>query len=228
MADALKLPFAGEEIVRDLAQDEPDWLRDDRLSALAAYSSLPLEQNQLFTLYVDLRAAKWADIEPYQQTGPAPEVSTVVPEGAAALIEVAEDRVVARGLSEAARNGGVVIDTFANVLRDQPQLLRDAIDGGTTLPDNDKLAQFARAHAALGLFVHVPRNVVLEQPIVMRWSMGEPGRGLISRSVISMGENAQASVLEEQVASEAHPTTAQKQSLWWGTTEVRLAAGAHL
>jgi Fe-S cluster assembly scaffold protein SufB len=228
MADALKLPFAGEQIVRDLAKDEPGWLRDDRLTALAAYSDLPLEQNQLFTLYVDLRAAKWADIEPYQAAGDAPKVSTVVPEGAAALIEVAEDRVVARGLSDAARKGGVVIDTFANVLRDQPQLLRDAIDGGTTLPDNDKLAQFARAHAALGLLVHVPRNVVLEQPIVVRWSMGEPGRGLVSRSVISLGENAQASVLEEQVASEAHPASAEKQSLWWGTTEVRLAAGAHL
>ena len=228
MADAFKLPFACEQIVRDLAKNEPDWLRDDRLTALAAYSDLPLEQNQLFTLYVDLRAAKWADIQPYRATGPAAEVSTSVPDGAAALIEVAEDRIVARGLSDAARSAGVVIDTFANVFRDQPQLLRDAIDGGTTLPDNDKLAQFARAHAALGLFVHVPRNVVLEQPIVMRWSMGEPGRGLVSRSVIALGENAQASVLEEQVASEAHPATTDKQSLWWGTTEVRLAAGAQL
>ncbi len=76
--------------------------------------------------------------------------------------------------------------------------------------------------------MHVPRNVVLEQPIVMRWSMGEPGRGLVSRSVISLGENAQASVLEEQVASEAHPATAGKQSMWWGTTEVDLADGATL
>jgi Fe-S cluster assembly scaffold protein SufB len=228
MADALKLPFAGEQIVRDLSADEPDWLKDDRRTALAAYADFPLEVNQLFTLYVDLRAAKWADIAPYTATGEAPEVSSVVPEGAAALIEIAEDRVVARGLGEAARKGGVVIDTFANVLRDQPQLLRDAIDGGKSLPDNDKLAQFARAHAALGLFVHVPSGVVLEQPIVVRWSMGEPGRGLVSRSVFSLAENAQASVLEEQVASEAHPRTAEKQSLWWGTTEVRLAAGAHL
>ncbi len=230
MADSLKLPFAGEDVVRGISEaaNEPDWLRDDRLTALAAFNDLPLEQNQLFTLYVDLRAAKWADIAPYRATGHVGELSTVVPEGAAALIEVAEDRVVARGLSEAAQQGGVVIDTFANVLRDRPQLLRDAIDGGKSLPDNDKLAQFARAHAALGLFVHVPRNVALEQPIVVRWSAGAPGRGLVSRLVIALGENAQASVLEEQVASEAHPTEGEKQSLWWGTTEVHLAAGAHL
>jgi Fe-S cluster assembly protein SufB/Fe-S cluster assembly protein SufD len=230
VADSLKLPFAGEDVVRGISEaaNEPDWLRDDRLTALAAFNELPLEQNQLFTLYVDLRAAKWADITPYQTTGAAAQVSSIVPDGAAALIEVAEDRVVARGLSDAAQESGVIIDTFANILRDKPQLLRAAIEGGKSLPDNDKLAQFARAHAALGLFVHVPRDVVLEQPIVVRWSMGEPGRGLVSRLVIAIGENAQASVLEEQVASEAHPTATEKQSLWWGTTEVHLAAGAHL
>jgi Fe-S cluster assembly scaffold protein SufB len=230
VAGSLNLPFAGEDVVRGISQaaNEPDWLRDDRLTALAAFNELPLEPNQLFTLYVDLRAAKWADITPYQAVGDAPQVSSVVPEGAAALIEIAEDRIVARGLSDAARTGGVVIDTFANVLRDHPQLLRDAIDGAPNLPANDKLAQFARAHAVLGLFIHVPRNVVLEQPIVVRWSMGAPGRGLVSRSVVSLGENAEASVLEEQVASEAHPAATDKQSLWWGTSEVHLAAGAHL
>jgi len=230
MAEALKLPFAGEDVVRGIsnAANEPAWLRDDRLTALAAYNDLPLEGNQLFTLYVDLRAARWADIAPYQATGDAPEVSDVVPGGAAALIEVAEDRVVARGLSVAAQKAGVVIDTFANVLRDHPQLLREAIEGGASLPENDKLAQFARSHAALGLFVHVPQGVALEQPIVVRWTCGTSGRGLVSRSVISLGQNAQASVLEEQIATDAHQSPTDKQSLWWGTTEVHLAAGAHL
>jgi Fe-S cluster assembly protein SufB len=230
MPDALKLPFAGEEVIRKLSAgaDEPDWLLADRLAAGQLYTDLPVETNNLFTLYVDLRAARWSDIEPYTETGDAPQVSDVVPEGAAALIEVAEDRVVARGMSVAARAAGVVIDTFANVLRDKPELLRELIDGGPNLPATDKFAQFARSHSALGLLIHVPRNVVLEQPIVVRWSAGAAGRGLVSRTIISLGENAQAQILEEQVASEAHPGSDEKQSLWWGTSEVRLAQGAHL
>ncbi len=230
MPDALKLPFAGEEIIRRVSAgaDEPDWLLNDRLAAGALYNELPVELNALFTLYVDLRAARWAEIEPYTETGDAARVSDVVPEGAAAFIEVAEGQVVARGLSEQARSAGVVVDTFANVLRDRPALLRDELEGGPNLPDNDKFAQFARSHAALGLFVHVPRNVALEQPIVVRWSAGAAGRGLVSRSVISLGENAQADILEEQVASEAHPGSDEKQSLWWGTSEVHLGRGANL
>src|SRR5688500_4549842 len=106
MPDALKLPFAGDAVVRAIssAAGEPQWLLDDRLVALALYEELPIETNSLFTLYVDLRAARWNEISTYTETGDAPQVSDVVPEGAAALIEVAEDRVVARGLSSEAAN----------------------------------------------------------------------------------------------------------------------------
>jgi len=230
MPDALKLPFAGDEVIRKLsgAASEPDWLLADRLSASHLYNDLPIESNSLFTLYVDLRAARFAEIEPYLETGDAARVSDVVPEGAAALIEVAEDRVVARGLSADARAAGVIIDTFANVLRDKAELLRPLIESGSGLPVNDKFAQFARSHFGLGLFVHVPRNVALQQPIVVRWSAGTAGRGLVSRTVINLAENAQARILEEQVATEPHTATGEKQSLWWGTSEVHLARGAML
>jgi Fe-S cluster assembly scaffold protein SufB len=228
LSDALKLPFAGEQIVRRISADleEPKWLLDDRLAAHKAYDELPVETNSLFTLYVDLRAAHWAEIEPYAKTGEATHVAETVPEGAAALIEVAEDRVVARGLSAEARAAGVVLDTFENILKEAPNLLRGAIEGGTSLPTNDKFAQFARGHAALGLLIHVPAGVALEHPIVVRWSAGAPGRGLVARTIISLGENSSANILEEQVPSVAHEEG--NQSLWWGTTEVRLASAAHL
>ena len=73
MPDALKLPFAGEEVIRkvSLGSGEPDWLLNDRLAGNQLYTDLPVEPNSLFTLYSDLRAARWAEIEPYEQTGDA-------------------------------------------------------------------------------------------------------------------------------------------------------------
>jgi Fe-S cluster assembly scaffold protein SufB len=226
--DALKLPFAGEEFVRATSRtnEEPDWLLVDRLAGLAMYDDLPIEANPLFTLYVDLRATRFGEIQLHPETGDAPTVSDVVPEGAAALIEIAEGRVVARGLSDEARAAGVVVDTFANVIRERPDLLREAIDGGTSLPDDDKFAQFARSHAQIGLVIHVPRNVELERPIVVRWAAGVAGQGLVSRTVVTLAENASARILEEQVPSTGDAPTGQ--SLWWGTTEVVLGRGAHL
>src|SRR6266702_4530409 len=133
MADALHLPFAGEEIVRKRSADleEPKWLLDDRLAGVELYKELPVETNQLFTLYIDLRLANWSEINTYLQTGDATHVAETVPEGTAALIEVAEDRVVARGLSAEAREAGVVLDSFANVVRTNPRLIEETIGNGT-------------------------------------------------------------------------------------------------
>ena len=39
---------------------EPDWLRAERLAAARAFEALPVEPNQLYTLYLDLRAAELA------------------------------------------------------------------------------------------------------------------------------------------------------------------------
>ena len=226
---ALDLPFAGEESVRRISQNnaEPEWLLADRLAALKRFDELPVETNHLFTLYVDLRAAKFDEITTYESTSYAANVAETLPEGAAALIEIAEDKVVARAFSAEAKAAGLVVDTFANVLQSDPDALRAALDGGATLPSDDKFAQFARSHAAIGIYVHVPRGAALTHPIVLRWAAGEPGKGLVSRTLIDMGEGASASVLEEQVPSVQH-TESDAQSLWWGTSEVRLARGASL
>ena len=233
MPEALKLRFADEQTVNRLADlnREPDWMRADRHDGLRLFNELPVETNPLFTLYSDLRMAKFDEVEPYVETGVAAELSTVVPEGAAALIEIADDRVVALSMSKEARDAGVVVDTLTHGLAQHPDLMatvRSITEGSASLPTDDKFAQLARAVASVGVLVHVPGNVVLEQPIVVRWGAGQPGRGLVSRTVISLGDNAQAQILEEQVASEAHTTADEKQSLWWGTSEVSLGRGAHL
>ncbi len=223
------LGLAVEPSPRDLARalGEPAWLVDDRMAAEALARELPVETNQLFTSYVDLRPVRFGEIRAYDAVADAAEVSTAVPEGAAALLEVADDRVVARGLSPEAAAKGVVVDTFSNVLRRDPGLLRGLLEGGTTLPLDDRFGQAARAAYALGVVVRVPDGVELEDPIVLRWAQGRPGHGLITRTVVSLGRNAHARLLEEQVASDISRDQAE-QALWMGTTEVVLEAGATL
>lgn len=216
-----------ETSVRGLANtfEEPRWLLEDRMEALARLESLPVEPNQLFTSYVDLRQVRFPEMTPYRETGQAPELDERLPEGTSAFLHVREDAVVGRAISEEARRGGLVVDTFANVLRSQPELLRPLLEGGTTLPMDDKFAQFSRAGMAIGVLVHLPAGVTLVEPIVLRWSMGASGTALLSRTLVALGEGAHASILEECVAS---TLATGKQSLWTGTMEVVLKGGASL
>ncbi len=230
----LKLPWATATHVRgtSAALHEPDWLLADRLAAFEALTALPAEPNQLFTTYLDLRSVDFAAVEPYPPTplGAGAGSAARLPHGAAALVHVDERSLVSCVLSERARQSGLVIGSLAQVIREQPDLVRPVIEGGASLPADDAFAQVARALASLGVFIHVPDGVTIEQPIVLRWGSGAPGFGLISRTIVSLGRGAHASLFEEQVASAtaAHEAGAKADAIWWGTTEVDLAEGASL
>ena len=233
VASTLPLLLAGvdEAAVERIGDSyaESAWMRDERHDALRRARDLPLETNPLFTTYVDLRAVRFEEVELFAEAGDAPDVSDVVPEGAAGLIAIGEDRVVARALSPAASEAGVVLDTLVGALRRRPDLesrVRDLVQGGRTLPADDKLAQIARAMSVLTVLVHVPAGVHVDGPLVIRWAGARGGRGLVARTLIDIGGGATANVLEEQVPSSNEDDG--RQSMWWGTTEVVLGSGSSL
>ena len=221
----LRLPFLGEDIVRQISTDasEPEWLLAERMDALGRVADLPAESNPLFTPYLDLRAVKFADLAPYPVNGaPGTDSGVAVPEGAAAIVEVAGDAVRGVAIGDQARDAGLVIDTVAN----RPDLVRAVIEGGVTLPGDDAFGQVARAISTLSLVIHLPRGATLRDPIVVRWRPGDPGRGLISRTIVVLEHGASARLLEEQLDDADAADGSQR--LWWGTTEVVLGDEATL
>jgi Fe-S cluster assembly scaffold protein SufB len=201
------------------------------LAALEKVVELPAEPSQLYTTYFDLRAVDFAAVEPYPPT-PAAETAAQaqLPEGAAALVHVDERAIASCVLSEEAKAAGLVISTIAQAATEHPELLKGLLEDGGSLPADDAFGQVARAFYSLGLFIHVPDDVELKAPIVLRWSAGAAGFGLISRTLISLGRNAHASVYEEQVASTGASTEAgaRADSIWWGTTEIDIGDGGSL
>jgi Fe-S cluster assembly scaffold protein SufB len=233
--------FPDRELAQALAAErsEPDWLREERLAALAAYDALPVETNRLYTPYVDLRPAELMTVEPYVRTAsaPTPRASTTEPaeppgSTTSGVIELREDGVASLSLSPEAAAAGVILETFAAALERDPEGLRAELDGAPTLPTDDKLAQLARGFWTHGVRLVVPAGVRLEPPFLVRWAVGNPGRALVSRTLVRIGEDAQASLVEELVASgpaiDCAAGEAVPQSFFGGTLEVVLERAASL
>ncbi len=208
---------------------EPDWLTADRRAAFERYQTQPVESNQLYTTYVDLRTANLADVVPWDAAGSSPTTArTDLPPGASGLIAIAEDRVDAIVLDDEARTAGVVLDTIGCLLARDPELAKRLLADAGSLPDDDKLAQLTRAGWNQGIVLHVPAGVRLERPIVLRWQAGEPGKALLTRTILDLGEGASASVVEELLPSATAGDRAADQALFTGSLEIHLAAGAEL
>lgn len=228
----LTLAFIDEPHVRALAagSEEPDWLLADRLEGLRLFDALPIETNQLYTPYVDLRNAHLADVRPVPTTGSHGDCDEL-PEGADAIAQVNEDGVCSVAISDEARAAGLILEPLSETRRRDPEMFRRLLEGGCALPENDKLAQMTRALWSDGVLLHVPDGVRLERPVVLRWTVGKPGTALLARTVISVGSDAEVSVVEEQFAAvpvgldgAAEPA----QAFYAGTTEVKLGQASTL
>jgi Fe-S cluster assembly scaffold protein SufB len=219
-----------EAFVESRASQEPDWLAADRRAAFARWQTLPVEVNQLYTTYVDLRTADLSAVLPWESpaAGPAPTVAATLPEAVAGLASFAEDRVEALVLDDASRAAGVVLVSLAQLIERNEPLARRLIGDESSLPIDDKLAQLTRAGWNQGVVLHVPTGVRLERPIVLRWQAGQAGRALLTRTILDLGDGAAASVVEEIEPSSGASGLEGPQALFTGTLEVHLAAGAEL
>jgi len=247
----LPFQFADRGLAEALSaeREEPDWLRAERLAAWERFEAMPVEGNQLYTPYIDLRGAVLTDVRPYVRTasvpGPPPKHGAAassdggVPpygpdalEGTAGLIELSEDAVTTLALGEEAAAAGVTLETFGAALARDPEGFRADIEGGSTLPSDDKLAMLARGFWSQGVRLVVPDGVSLERPFLIRWRSSNPDRALITRTIVRLGTGASASLVEEQLASgppiECAAGETVPQGFFHGTTEVVLGTGASL
>lgn len=219
-----------EALVEAFAAREPDWLAADRRAALERYRALPIEANQLYTPYVDLRAADLADVRAWPETAASPDAGAAgasLPPGSLAVAAFDEDRVEALVVDGTAGTAGVTVETLGGLVARDPEAARRLLADRTSLPEDDRLAQLTRAGWNQGVVVRVPAGVRLERPIVVRWTAGEAGRALLTRTIVELGDGAVASVVEELVAPGRSPV-ATGQSLFTGSLEVRLGRQAEL
>jgi len=218
--------------VEAFAATEPDWLAADRRAALALFTSLPSEGNQLYTPYIDLRGAELSDVRLYDEKAwaPADGSATGLTDGIAGIADFSEDRVEALSVDDASRAAGVRVETLGGLIATDPDAARDLLTDTTALATNDRFAQLTRAGWNQGVAIRVPAGVRLEHPIVVRWSAGAPDRGLLTRTIVELGEGAAASIVEELGPSDraAAGQSDAGQALFSGSLEVHLGRDAEL
>ncbi len=123
---------------------------------------------------------------------------------------------------------GVVIDTFSNVLRTRPELLKPLIDGGAGLRDNDKFAQFARSHFALWACSSTwPRNVALDGPNRRSLERGRARRGWSRARLSASAKTHRLRYLRSRSSDQRRtPRPTRSRACGWGTSEIHLGRGA--
>jgi len=191
-------PSTLADAVERLAADDPQWLADARRAALAAYerAALPDRARHLWR-YTDptklLPGARTLGT-PGDSFGELPaDYHDGTFEHVAGLATQRDGRLLSSVIDPTYGDRGVVVCDIRQAARDHEDVVRKYFLS-LTQPDLDKFEALSIALFAGGTFIHVPSGVELDRPLRVAHRVG--GNDLLaSRSLIVIGENAEATVV---------------------------------
>lgn len=197
-----------EEAVHALNErlDEPDWMRQRRLDAWKIYESLPMPTRQDEEWRrTDLRPLKLADIAPFAEGSVAGK--SLLPhnerdETFAGVLGLRDGESVGITLREDLRSQGVIFTDLRSAVREHGDVVRKHFMTRCVPPGDSK---FAALHAAFwqnGVFLYVPRGVMIAEPFRVIISAALQNSASLTHTLVVLDEGAQATLVEDVASDE--------------------------
>jgi Fe-S cluster assembly protein SufD len=220
--------------VERLASGEPDWLRTRRLHAWEVYERTPLPTThdeqwrytdvkrrlQLEVLALPTRRATPAD----RADWPARLREALGEDLAASGHLVMLDGVVVRADVRADLAAkGVVLTSLRDALGAHDKLLREHLATEAVAAEAGKFPALNAALWSDGVFLHVPKEVVLDQPVRVTHWVGEAGAAFFTRTLIVADRFSRVSFVDEVLSDDL-----ARQTLVSGAIEVIARDGAQV
>ncbi|MDE0084020.1 MAG: Fe-S cluster assembly protein SufB [Gammaproteobacteria bacterium] len=227
-----------ERVVREISaqKEEPAWMLDFRLRALAIYNAKPmptwggdlsnleavLDQIHFYVRPQEKMERSWDDVpvnikDTFERLG-IPEAEQKVLAGVGAQYE---SEMVYHSLKEEWESEGVIFDSIEDGLRNHPELFREHF--GTVIPSADN--KFSAMNSAVwsgGSFVYIPKGVELRTPLQAYFRVNQEQMGQFERTLIIADEGSKAHYIEGCTAP-----VYSTESFHSGVIEIVVKGGAH-
>ncbi len=222
MSSLQKLSNIGTEHIDTISSvnGEPEWLLQSRHDSLAIYDKLPIETSPLYTKYTDAKRMNPEYVllsDTNSSSSSNNDDNILTPQFLNRRLEELQNEISIIQIGTITtrihvpseiKEKGVILDSIYGALKNAKteSIVRSAIESSDSA--GDKFTALNNAAFNSGLFLHVPRNVILEQPIHLLVCLPSDGTSVISRNVISIDENAKASVVQEMYSDDGAAATA--------------------
>src|SRR5579863_2895431 len=200
-----------EEALQDLMarREEPEWLRERRLAAWRAYEAMPMPgRTDEEWRRTDLSRLRLGEVRPFPQEGTTGE--SLVPaterkESYAGFVGISNGQPVEQRLSDALKAQGVIFTDMTTAAREHGELVRRYFMTEVVPATDSKFAALHGAFWETGVFLYLPKGIVIDQPLRAIVSAALEGASSLSHTLIVLEENSQAIYAEDFVSDETKP-----------------------
>ncbi len=180
------------------SRNEPDWLKDYRNNSLSVYDSLPIEMSPLYNKYTDAKK-----MDPDKVSLSASTTETVPSFLSKRLGELENEICIIQigtyihkiNLPDDLKSKGLVISSLEDAITNNSELVKKALEDSNS--KDDKFTALNNAAFNSGVFIHIPRNLILDKPIHFLSCLSEDGLSTIARNVIFADESSKATIVQE-------------------------------
>jgi FeS assembly protein SufD len=197
------LTSIGTEYIDSLAANDPSWLAAMRKQAFSKYESLPAEVSPLYAKYSDVNKIKSQNVH-FAATGQAALGKDLADrlkelEGETGVLQVGQE-INGIFVRDSVAKQGVIVSGLKEALSKHGDLLKSHMETNQLNYMEDRFLALEASAFQSGVFVYIPKNVALEDPIRIITSLAGDGASLISRNIVVVDTGSKATVVQELYA----------------------------
>jgi len=210
---------------------EPVWFSEIRENAFSKYTNLPSEISPLYKKYSDVNRLKPEYIylpdriiksEPYEDLK---DRLDELEQGTSVLrIGSSINRIV---IPDKVSKQGVIISDLGEAITKYEDLIKKQLTINQLNYNEDRFLALEASAFQSGLFVYIPKNVIIEDPIRIVNSLADDGNSSITRNLIVSDVGSKATVVQE-IYSPSKANRDHVQQAYFELVECHINPTAHL
>jgi FeS assembly protein SufD len=209
---------------------EPAWLSEMRREAFSKYTSLPAEVSPLYSKYSDVNRLRTESIQLSDQTTrfqPYEELYDRLkePEQGASVVRIGSS-INHLAIPEKITQMGVIILDLQEAVIKHEDLIRNQLTKNQINYSEDKFLALEASAFQSGLFIYIPKNVVIEDPVRIINSLPDDRSSAISRFIFLADIGSKATIVEEIYAPQTQSNGVQQ--AYFELIESHVGSNAHL
>jgi FeS assembly protein SufD len=209
---------------------EPTWMSEMRREAFSKYTSLPAEVSPLYSKYSDVNMLKPESIQLSDHTTrfhPYEELNDRLkePEQGVSVVRIGSSINHLTIPEKITKMGVIVLDLQEAVINHEDLIRKQLIKNQIDYSEDKFLALEASAFQS-GLFIYIPKNVVIEDPIRIINSLPDDRSSAISRFIVLADIGSKATIVEEIYAPQMKNNGVQQ--AYFELIEPHVGSNAHL
>ena len=184
--------------------DEPQWMLSSRKAILSKFSGLPNEVSPLYSKYSGLTL-----LEPDKVYFSNENTNSISTDLEMRLQEIkSSPSILLTGsfvahifVPEALSKKGLIISTIQDAIKNNSELVKKYFIDNSINYEEDRFLALGSSAFQSGFFIYIPRNLMIEEPIRIVYSLKDDCTSSICRNIVIADEGSKGTIVQELYSS---------------------------